>query len=332
VLGEPLETPKRAKHFETFNDAEHQSEDSQLTKDAREMTLDAFLSKYTSEDDASFSRLVEKEVTAARKAYQHAYEHANRVQTQMANSGRLVGWKNHDPSHASVMSFPAGIPRTFTPEEMKSSDKAVIPENTRFPEGGPSWNRANSSSDSSSAASSSSASTFREPLPITSATGNLDAQLYQALLEERRGNAIFENVNTDSSVAGYAFVATPQVNPGNVDQSPLITWGEVHEPVALDEIDSLTKVGAAVAPASSGTGFTVPAISKTSLATASLVKKTISKRTPKITANSPLVRSGLTPDLQLRSSYSPVIRSHGKRSVTATPSRPGSQANTPALR
>jgi len=285
-----LETPsgsaKRFKHTETYDAAPHSNDESQLLIDAKTMSLDAFLGKYTSEDDASFSNLLEKEVTEARRVFHDAYEMAAVVHREMVAKGRQVGWKSYDPSHAGVLTIPESLPRTFTPNEMKMGDKAIIPENTRFPESGPSWKhrKATGNLDSHSSASTSEksgdsphSSGFKTAFPrSTSGTntgptqgdanasgraqasiGNLDAQLYERILRGRRGEAsgtgflglegeggmrggAFQNEELDDDsvprVKGYAMVSMPTLRAGEVDQSPLMTWGEVEgEAVKLDE-------------------------------------------------------------------------------------------------
>jgi protein DGCR14 len=337
----PIPNSKRPKLIEEFSEEIHGLDDSQLSQDAKSLTLDEFLTKYTSEDDASFSKLIDKEVTEARRIYHEVYDKAAMVHEKMMAEGKLIGWKGYDSTHSSVLSFPTGLALTFTAAEMKSGEKAVVPENTRFPEGGPSWNQPKQQITSASS-SEPSIGGFKAPLPLTS--GNLDAQLYDRLLKEKRGdfggqNHLFENAELNGpQIKGYGMVSTPKITPSNVDASPMITWGEIDEVAKLDEFDLPVILKPSDAPSSSG--FTVPAPSHRTLLANQIMKKSSGKKKDSNLKSPILTRAGglktplfqMTPDTQLRSSYaSPMVKSIAGR----TPSRPksGIQTNssTPSL-
>lgn len=350
----PGATPaKRSKLSESESQGQHKEDNNELTRDAKTMSLDAFLSKYTSEDDASFAKLMDKQISAARRAYKEVNERATQMHHKMLESGRLIGWREYDPKHSGVLKIPDAIARTFTADEMKANEKAVVPENTRFPEGGPSWKRAegegNNERQNASSQSTASSSSGNFKTPLAPSESNMDARLYQDIIERRKaaesGTAIFGEIEDMDGpvVRGYRMVTTPSVNPNNVDQSPLITWGEIDEVVKLDEFD-LPAIPMPSGPiddtSSSSSGFSVPPVSYRSV----VANKLTAAKKKKAPTNSNLGQSPLlaraaalktpslfqmTPDLQLRSSYAstPIIRTPGstpsglKSGATATPSR-----------
>lgn len=332
------ETPdlvsKRRKLTDDSDSQIHVGADNQLTRDAKTMSLDGFLTKYMSEDDASFSQLLERQLTAARYAYTQAFESAIEEREKMMAEGKLIGWKGkaHDSTHAGVLTYPSGIPRTFTRDDFKSGEKAVVSENTRFPNGGPYWkNEEGQSATAGTAASSALTAPLGEP--------DLDAELYARILRERRsaGGASIEN--TDGEINGYSFLATPQFPSGN--QTPLVAWRELGDDEGANALENDFGLPVAASttllPTTSSAGFSVPRVSHSMNVTNKLLKKRSSA--PRA-AHSPLIARAaamksplfqMTPDLQLRSSYSTPVLAHGRTPGT-TPGGFRSGQSTPSSR
>jgi protein DGCR14 len=345
---------KTSEILESVSSAVHQVDGSQLALDAKLMSLDEFLGKYTSEDDESFSRLMEKEVTEARRVYQEIHAKALIEHAKMVKEGKLIGWKEYDPAHRSVFSAPRSLPLTFTPEEMKQGEKAVIPENTRFPEGGPNW----SSTSSSSSKSSTISSTFKTPALPSTSSQPLDALLYDQILKRRHGSLFEESDDNGPKIRDYPLVATPKISANHIDQSPMITWGEIADDAIRLDDSGMPLLLPPADPNSSEparSGFTVPSLSEKSVSTNKLLKKASSaaKRkgalsshpnaspslswatSPKLGIKTP-THFQMTPDTQLRSSYAtPKLRSGSVMgSVASTPlSRPtASIPSTPNIK
>lgn len=347
------ETPdlilKRRKLVDVNGSAIHQEEENELTKDAKTMSLDAFLSKYTSEDNNSFSKLLERNIDAARRAYKEAFDRATEEREKLMEQGKLIGWKDkkHDPAHVGVLTYPTGVSRIMTAEDFKSGEKAVVPENTRFPEGGPSWKheKGENSNLGSSTDPNGAASSFggHNIMGAISGESSLDAQLYARILQERKaaeeGIAIFENEDSDApTVAGYRLVSTPKIHSNNVDQSPRLTWGEKEDTVRMKDLGFPVASSASAENLPSHTGFSVPAISKRTIS----AHKNIKKRAPTPNmAQSPLLQARaaamktplfqMTPDLQLRSSYAATPRLKSS-SALSTPSGFRSGTSTPVMK
>lgn len=268
------------------------SSSEELTRDATRMTLDQFMSKYTSEDDASFSRLLDKQVSVARKAYQEAYDEASKVHKKILAGGRTIGWKHYDPSHASVMSYPhTSVELQSTSSATQSlGEKTIIPENTRFPEEGPSWAAPRPSDQSSNENTQ-----FKSPsMPAPRQQGQpMDAQIYATMLQGSSPSS-----RPIMPASSYSMVSTPRLLPGEVDQSPLVTWGEVMEggAVPLSALpgpgdDISTAIGSSVTSQASakmageaegcGAAFTVPPLSSArSASAAALLSQKKQKSTP----------------------------------------------------
>lgn len=330
----PLFTAKRRKLTDDTDSAPHQLEENQLTKDAKVMSLDAFLTKYSSEDDANFSKLLDRQLATARRAYKQAFEYAMEEREKLVAQGKLIGWKGkkHDSSLAGMFSYPAGIDRSFSVDDFKAGEKAVVIENTRFPEGGPSWKREDDALRNASASASTGASSSL-PAPSSALDAepgrDLELELYARILRDRRaaedGSGLFENADEEGpAIAGYRRISTPSANPNNVNQSPVVTWGEFGDA----DFSRSAKASSSAATSDINSGFSVPSISQRTKIANKIGKKRAP--TPKSTPGvlpahlkTPLFQ--MTPDLQLRSTYSTPKVSHGR-----TPSRLQSGTTTPS--
>lgn len=325
---------KRRKLADASDSQTHEGADNQLTRDAKTLSLDAFLTKYMSEDDASFSQLLERQVTAARRAYKLAFESATEEREKMMTEGKLIGWKGkaHDSAHAGVLTYPSGIPRTFTSDEFKGGDKTVISENTRFPNGGPYWKSEEMQSSSSAAG------TANSSAQAAVSESNLDTEMYARILRGRRsfedGTADFDNADDNGNyINGYRILATPQRPLSDINGTSLVAWRE------LGDDDGSNDFGLPVASSTtrlhdeSSAGFSVPRVSHRMNVTNKLIKK---RAPPSAVGQSPLLARAaamktpsvqMTPDLQLRSSYASTPKlAHGRtpsglRSGQTTPSR-----------
>ncbi len=185
--------------------------------------LDAFLSQYQSEDDASFGEIMEKAEEKRREKYAWLYEserdarialEAPEERLAITDGGREKELKAIDQRPASVktwtytgkntlMYFPEGVELSAKEKvEAAGKGKEVVHANTRL---------------------------SREFLRKTA--------LARAGTEGQGGmlGAAKDKVGVDGRVLlpgespqvnGYGFVATPQIHPG-VDASPLMTWGSI---------------------------------------------------------------------------------------------------------
>lgn len=318
----PYTEAKRYKTSEENYEPVQPAFETKLSQDAKNMTLDAFLSKYTGEDDASFAKLKEKETTAARRVYKEVYARASKEHEKMLAEGRLIGWKKYDDSHSSVFTAPLALTYVAPIDQLKQ-DKTTIPENTRFPEGGPHWATPPPQPSSSS-------SDFKSPNPVAS-ENNLDARIYHDILKRRHDEEIgvSDSPSHGPQIRGFTMLSTPKLAPGIVDRSPMITWGEMaDEAVKLDNDGFIPPPSTNHQTASSG--FSVPPISERTKSANSVLKKKPIQKKGAVPPSSPLFHSKntplfqMTPDSQLRSSYTPKIRSG------ATP-HPSSALQTPPI-
>ncbi|XP_075390280.1 splicing factor ESS-2 homolog isoform X1 [Tenrec ecaudatus] len=175
-------------------------------------SLDVFLSCCTSEDNASFQEIMEvaKEKSRARHAwlYQAEEEFEKRQQENLAlpsaehqaiESGKagVETWKYKAKN--SLMYYPEGVPDE---EQLFKKPRQVVHKNTRF---------------------------LRDP--FSQALSRSQLQQAAALNAQHKQGKVGpdgkELIPQESPrVGGFGFVATPSPAPG-VNESPLMTWGEV---------------------------------------------------------------------------------------------------------
>ncbi|XP_049722923.1 splicing factor ESS-2 homolog isoform X2 [Elephas maximus indicus] len=175
-------------------------------------SLDVFLSRYTSEDNASFQEIMEvaKEKSRARHAwlYQAEEEFEKRQEDSLAvpsaeqqaiesNQTGVETWKYKAKN--SLMYYPEGVPDE---EQLFKKPRQVVHKNTRF---------------------------LRDP--FSQALSRSQLQQAAALNAQHKQGKVGpdgkELIPQESPrVGGFGFVATPSPAPG-VNESPLMTWGEV---------------------------------------------------------------------------------------------------------
>ncbi|XP_049620579.1 splicing factor ESS-2 homolog isoform X2 [Suncus etruscus] len=174
--------------------------------------LDAFLSRYTSEDNASFQEIMEvaKEKNRARHAwlYQAEEEFEKRQKDNLAlpsaehqaiesSQAGVETWKYKAKN--SLMYYPEGVPDE---DQLFKKPRQVVHKNTRF---------------------------LRDP--FSQALSRSQLQQAAALNAQHKQGKVGpdgkELIPQESPrVGGFGFVATPSPAPG-VSESPLMTWGEV---------------------------------------------------------------------------------------------------------
>lgn len=308
-------------------------DDVDSKKDITEnLTLDQFLNKYTGEDNASYSKLMEKQSNdnPKRKFWE---EHYNKLKAIEAN-----------PS-AGVLTWPVTLKNQlmYVPDGIKSSistaKKVIEKDNTRIaPEVLIKVNTIKKKSTKSDSL----------PLNMTS------REQYLQELKNRENKPIDlgdlmsdaeESPNATPQVGGYSFVSTPQIDPNVGNESPIITWGEIEgTPLLLES-------GTTPFLYDDGPSFKMPEPRKRELLHMELTKKKQEKPsskgslTPKIGNRTPIhskegrrmaakimkSKFGDSFDPQLRASYnSPMVRKHGgsytpsttpKRTPTLTPKK-----------
>ncbi|KAK1328546.1 hypothetical protein QTO34_012119 [Cnephaeus nilssonii] len=183
-------------------------------------SLDVFLSRYTSEDNASFQEIMEvaKEKSRARHAwlYQAEEEFEKRQKDNLAlpsaehqaiesSQAGVETWKYKAKN--SLMYYPEGVPDE---EQLFKKPRQVVHKNTRF---------------------------LRDP--FSQALSRSQLQQAAALNAQHKQGKVGpdgkELIPQESPrVGGFGFVATPSPAPG-VNESPLMTWGEVENtPVRVE--------------------------------------------------------------------------------------------------
>ncbi|XP_069817232.1 splicing factor ESS-2 homolog [Dendropsophus ebraccatus] len=183
-------------------------------------SLDNFLSRHTSEDNASFEQIMEvaKEKERAKNAwlYEAEEEYKERLQQNLALpsvemqaiQGVKAGLDTWEyKTHNSLMYYPEGVPDN---DAIFKKPREVVHKNTRF-----------------------------QKDPFSQALSKTQLQQAAALNAQYKQGKVGpdgkELIPQESpKVNGFGFVATPSPAPG-VDDSPLMTWGEVEStPFRLD--------------------------------------------------------------------------------------------------
>lgn len=213
----PFDTPAtpRSEHGHSKKPRVDEFGNSTEAADAS-LSLDAFLAKYTSEDNASFEEIIEKTNEDLRRRYQWLYEKVTAQEQQlsigaardekkklMLEDGKHVaveGWR-YTPKNA-LMYYPEGVELTAKQEiELAQRNvNEVRHGNTRFARGMPYGT----------------GSTTRTT-GITPGTSSTVSEYPGAIQEDGSGSP---------KVNGYGFVSTPAPAPG-VNMDPLLTWGSI---------------------------------------------------------------------------------------------------------
>ncbi|XP_069612939.1 splicing factor ESS-2 homolog isoform X1 [Ranitomeya imitator] len=214
-LGVPGTPSFTAKH------REGEEGDGEKTEDGEELpSLDNFLAKHTSEDNASFEQIMEvaKEKERAKNSwlYEAEEEYKQRLQQNLVLpsvemqaiqdvKAGLDTWEYK--THNSLMYYPEGVPDN---DAIFKKPREVVHKNTRF-----------------------------QKDPFSQALSKTQLQQAAALNAQYKQGKVGpdgkELIPQESpKVNGFGFVATPSPAPG-VDDSPLMTWGEVEStPFRLD--------------------------------------------------------------------------------------------------
>jgi protein DGCR14 len=312
------------------------------------MSLDSFLNKFTSEDDASFSKIMEEahEKHKIRYPWLHESQPTQRLAFEGPDSERPAGFLTwgHTARNA-LMYHPEGLPPTVEPEKVSAETKKILPENTRL------------------------RITFEQPKPQQPKKKE-EVDVYKLLqdpvklLEHKKKqkevkvdlddlrktpahSSSMASVPPSPQVNGWSFVATPSPAPGE-DHEPFVTWGNIEgTPLLLSEPTD-TPI---VARDSEEPTFKVPELTKRELIALKLADQVQFKRKKKSTSQagnsatmspaaqkllqSTLAQKMKSPEFSLRAAYnSPLNPPTPTRPITKgatsslTPSRPPSTTKT----
>nr|XP_043619450.1 splicing factor ESS-2 homolog [Erigeron canadensis] len=236
--------------------------------DLDELTLDAFFRRYTSEDNDSFSKLIEKVNKRKKERYDFLLEgekretggliedvKKDRITDGYGTSGQplasLDGWKY--TAKNLLMYHPADRGEVaLTQEElanrMKGMTKEISKTNTRFH--GKMMDSRPKEDDVISVLYNTVAS--GTPVPWSDRDGD-KMKRYDLEDLKKTPNQFYVESNKKAD-NGYSFVKTPSPAPG-VDESPFITWGEIEgTPLRLEPEDTPIDIGGS----GNGPQFNIP--------------------------------------------------------------------------
>uniref|UniRef100_A0A2P2ILZ6 Protein DGCR14 n=1 Tax=Rhizophora mucronata TaxID=61149 RepID=A0A2P2ILZ6_RHIMU len=218
------------------------------------LSLDEFFKRYTSEDNESFSKLLEKVNKKRKERYGHLLEGEKEDAKMIGDAKRdritdgygtsdqppstLEGW-NYTAKNLLMYHPPGEAP--LTEEEratrLKGLTKEINRSNTRF-HGKMLDSRPK---DDGSVEVLYTPVVGATPLPASNRDG--DKGKKYDLEDLRRTPNAFYVESGKKAENGYSFVRTPSPAPG-VDESPFITWGEIEgTPLRLDPEDALIAIG-----------------------------------------------------------------------------------------
>ncbi|KAL7593320.1 hypothetical protein Lser_V15G34871 [Lactuca serriola] len=226
--------------------------------DADSLTLDEFFRKYTSEDNDSFSKLIEKVNRKKRERYAFLLEGENRDTALIEDAKKdritdgygtsdqplatLEGWKY--TAKNLLMYHPADrgeapLTQDELAERLKGMTKEISKPNTRF----------HGKMMDSKPKEDDPMSVLYNPVaggtPVQWSMSDRDGDKFKRYdLEDLRKtpNPFYVESNKKSD-NGYTFVRTPSPAPG-VDESPFITWGEIEgTPLRLEPEDTPIDIG-----------------------------------------------------------------------------------------
>ncbi|KAL2246169.1 protein DGCR14 [Sesamum indicum] len=228
------------------------------------LSLDEFCRKYTSEDNESFSRIMEKVNRKRKEKYGYLLEcgaseeddgnnliengsKRERIDTDGYGTSdqplsTLKGWK-YTPKNL-LMYHPADRGEAPLTEEeralrLKGLTKEISRSNTRFH--GKTMDANALKDDDDNAAVLYAPVAGATPVPVSYRDGD---KLKRYDLEDLRKTPNKFYVESEKKAEnGYSFVKTPSPAPG-VDESPFITWGEIEgTPLRLDPEDTPIDIG-----------------------------------------------------------------------------------------
>lgn len=237
------------------------------------LSLDDFFTRYTSEDNESFSEILEKVNLKKREKVAHLLERDGEEPSKAIEAERreqitdgygtsgqpvdtLEGWKY--TAKNLLMYYPADrgeLPLTEAEmsERIKGLTKEITRSNTRF--------HSKSASDSKPSKEDNVAVLYTT-VPGTTPAGaswpfaDREAERTRRydLEELRKTPNQFYAESSKEAVKGYSFVKTPSPAPG-VDESPFMTWGEIEgTPLRLDLDDATADIGGS----GEGPRFSIP--------------------------------------------------------------------------
>lgn len=224
------------------------------------MPLDEFLRRYTSEDNASFSKIIEKVNKQRRLKYNYLQDKVPTLRLE-GGSDRVTdgfGTSGQSPSTLETWSYRAknwlmydSAERPDAPltekeqqEKLNGPPKAINLKNTRFHE----------KLFDSKVKEEDTVAILYTPIPGSTpvawpfdaerARKRYDLEELRKTPGEREQSSNGENKSAGKvGNAGYSFVATPSPAPG-VDESPFITWGEIEgTPLRLETEDTPVGIG-----------------------------------------------------------------------------------------
>ncbi|PIK40969.1 hypothetical protein BSL78_22182 [Apostichopus japonicus] len=227
-----------------------------LRKGDANLSLDKYLSKHTSEDNASFVEIMEVAQEKVRQKHAWLYEAVKKQAEEQDEKLKLKGPETlaiEGPSDSNVKTW------TYTPKNMLM----YVPE-------GMEYSPSEKMEDVKKAREIKHMNTRFEgsPFAVDSHKTNMaQAVAQQASKQQGKIGADGKEVVTGqgATVNGFGFVATPSPAPG-VNESPLMTWGEIEStPFRLD--------GSSTPSASPGPHFRMPKVPRRDVLVLSLVEK-----------------------------------------------------------
>ena len=258
------------KKFDLSKDAVNENEGFEGSN----LSLDGFFRRYTSEDNESFSRILEKVNLKRREKVMHLLENGGEEPIKALEEGRrkeitdgygtsgqpvdtLDGWKY--TAKNLLMYYPADqgefpLTESEMAERIKGLSKEISRSNTRL--------RSKLTSESKPLKQED-APVLYSSVPGTTPAGAswpfADREADKARrydLEELRKtpDQLFYLESEKEPVKGYSFVKTPSPAPG-ADESPFMTWGEIDgTPLRLDLDDTSAEIGGSA----NGPRFSIP--------------------------------------------------------------------------
>lgn len=235
--------------------------DNELPVDTS-MSLDAFLKRHTSEDNESFSKIIDKMNKKTREKYRYLHdaesqpeqsiaEEGDRITDGFGTSGQpestLVNWKYTAKNllmYDSANRGEAPLTKVEREDRVKALTKVVNTKNTRFH--GKVLDSRPKEEDTVAILYTPVAGGTPASWPFAERDAERAKKRYD--LEDLRKTpqlVLGDSTKDDSNkgTAGYSYVRTPSPAPG-VDESPFITWGEIEgTPLRLETEDTPVGIG-----------------------------------------------------------------------------------------
>ncbi|KAL8150983.1 hypothetical protein V2J09_020791 [Rumex salicifolius] len=233
------------------------------------VSLDKFFRQYTSEDNESFTKIIEKVNRKRKERYGYLLEGEKEedvLTIEDVKRDRITdgyGTSYQPPSTLEGCKFVAKNLLMYHPadrgevpltdeemaERLKGLTKEISKPNTRFH--GNMWS---SSKNDESVDIVYAPVAGATPLPLNLADREMDKSRRYDLEDLRKTPTKFYVESEKKAKNGYNYVKTPSPAPG-VDESPIITWGEIEgTPLRLDPEDTPFDIGGS----SDGPHFKIP--------------------------------------------------------------------------